>query len=671
MNIDFDKVSEKNQRLETIRRELKNDFFGIDTCIDKVIDSVKTWYLMPEIVTRPVIVCVWGLTGVGKTALIRSLVKKLDFQNHFVEIQMDGISNGTSNNENSIRAILQSSSIQENEQGIVLLDEYQRFRTIDEHGKDVKVERYADVWMLLSDGCFPNDYTHLHRLQERFTNYEYIDDLVAADRAIEELERQDELEDKSNISSTETDGPKKDGRENIWVPTARRYASLSKSKAAIALLVKRKFFLEQSDAKSLKEALRSKESVREIMTWEADKVREIVKKAIESKSNPPINYSKCLIFVSGNLDEAYQMSGDIEDCDTSADIFKEHTSKIGIVEIKSALARRFKPEQIARLGNNHIIYPSLGTDAYMAIIKRACEQYIEEANKICDVKFNVSQEVYKEIYENSVYPTQGTRPVFTSVHKMFGHPISDAILWALSNNINNVEIGLDIANSSIVFRANGQEKRVHVDLEIRARRAAYSGDFNALVAVHEAGHAIIYADLFKMAPVEVAISMASFRGGYNRFKSDNPSKREMLDKIVVGMGGIVAEEIIFGPDLRSTGCASDISKVTEYATSYVRRYAMDGSISRIASEMPNEISSNTNVEDSNSVVEQLLKDRKEQARNILNTHRETLILLSKHLLKVKKMNAADFIEFMKGRIELQPFVDKDINGDYLGILERL
>ncbi|WP_438452428.1 hypothetical protein, partial [Listeria monocytogenes] len=40
-----------------------------------------------------------------------------------------------------------------------LLDEMQRFRTIDDAGNEVKVERYQDVWTLLSDGKFSSDST--------------------------------------------------------------------------------------------------------------------------------------------------------------------------------------------------------------------------------------------------------------------------------------------------------------------------------------------------------------------------------------------------------------------------------------------------------------------------------------------------------------------------------
>lgn len=68
-------LAHKNRQLQQIAAQLKTELFGIDAIIDRVIDSVRAWYLLPELVTRPVIVCLWGLTGTGKTQLVRRLAR--------------------------------------------------------------------------------------------------------------------------------------------------------------------------------------------------------------------------------------------------------------------------------------------------------------------------------------------------------------------------------------------------------------------------------------------------------------------------------------------------------------------------------------------------------------------------------------------------------------------
>ena len=46
------------------------------------------------------------------------------------------------------------------------------------------------------------------------------------------------------------------------------------------------------------------------------------------------------------------------------------------------------------------------------------------------------------------------------------------------------------------------------------------------------------------------------------------------------MAGIVAEESVFGQELRSTGCTSDVQQATSQASRYVRHYAMSMALDR-------------------------------------------------------------------------------------------
>jgi len=91
------------------------------------------------------------------------------------------------------------------------------------------------------------------------------------------------------------------------------------------------------------------------MKWTREKKIDILKAALSNVHTfEGDSYSKMLIFISGNIDEAYEMSGDVSNSDIDADVFHEFSKKINIINIKNALTKRFKPEQIARFGNNHI-----------------------------------------------------------------------------------------------------------------------------------------------------------------------------------------------------------------------------------------------------------------------------------------------------------------------------
>ena len=170
-------LAERSRHLQAVAHSLKTELFGIDDIIDRVIDSLRAWYVLPQLIARPVIVCLWGLTGTGKTQLVRRLAQHLGFYDRFIEVQMDGFSHGSGHRSaGSISAMLAESGIAEGERGILVLDEFQRFRTVDKHGKDAKVERYQDVWALLSDGRLPPSLSVLGEIESSLAWAEYDQD---------------------------------------------------------------------------------------------------------------------------------------------------------------------------------------------------------------------------------------------------------------------------------------------------------------------------------------------------------------------------------------------------------------------------------------------------------------------------------------------------------------
>src|SRR6187402_2562807 len=227
-------MRERSAHLALVAAELKTELFGIDDIIDRVIESVRAWYVLPHIIRRPVIVCLWGLTGTGKTQLTRRLAQKLGFYDRFVEVQMDGFSHGSGYWSSSISGMLGESGIEESAPGILLLDEFQRFRTINDKGDDLKVQRYQDVWALLSDGRLPPMLSFLNDLESALATSEYDFDRDAKER--------EDTEDAGDATP------------------ARR--------------VRRRFLLTPYEAMELRRSLKLKEPLLEVMAWTPDQVRE-------------------------------------------------------------------------------------------------------------------------------------------------------------------------------------------------------------------------------------------------------------------------------------------------------------------------------------------------------------------------------------------------------------
>ena len=581
------RIAERNARLQVIAGELKDELFGIDTVIDRVIGSIRAWFVLPEIIHRPVIVCLWGLTGTGKTQLTRSLAQKLGFYNRFVEVQMDGFSNGVGYGTDSISGMLGESGIEEGAPGILVLDEFQRYRTVDPDGDDAKVHRYVDVWTLLSDGRLPPSLSLLSELEMSLAKAEY---------------------------RVDREGPK--SGEQIY-----DFDAFLEGQGK-ARDDQGRFTLSPYTAGELKKTLKLKEPIIEIMAMTADEIHRRMREFRSEHVSWETDYSKLLVFVCGNLDELYQEAAKrVEDCDTDADIFHAVTQKLSVIDVKRALTQRFKPEQIARLGNNHVIYPSFDRSTFKRLIVATCQRYLDEIQKSSKQRFSVSEELHEEIYLNAVFPSQGTRPLFSSIHAVLSSSLVNFTLWALENGIGpdqELRITVDCARKHLVVQHGNISTQCEVRFELNPLRKRTQPDFRALLAVHEAGHALVYALLFRQAPRQVKINAATFGGGYNIYPAlQAESERNVLDQMCAVLAGRAAELMVFGQGSLSIGSESDLAAATKAAAMYVRRCGLAGRLSRtdVATRSGEDI--NTDVSATNAWIEELLQKQYSRAQEIL------------------------------------------------------
>ncbi len=582
-------LSERTRHLQTVAQSLKAELFGIDDIIDRVIDSLRAWYVLPQLISRPVIVCLWGLTGTGKTQLVRKLAQHLGFYDRFIEVQMDGFSHGSGyRSTGSISAMLAESGIAEGTPGILVLDEFQRFRTVDGSGHDAKVERYQDVWALLSDGRLPPALSMLGEIESSLAQAEYEQD---------------------------RDGP----------------ADKKKDK-------KRKLHLSPWEAREVKRCLKLPDTLLQIMTWKPAEVHARLRAFRDTQQGWDTDYSKLLVFVSGNLDEMYaETAKRVEDCDTDADIFHALTKKLSVIDVKKALAERFRPEQIARLGNNHVIYPSFNRATYVQLILSICDRYVGEIQESSGVRFVLDASVYEQIYANAVFPAQGTRPLFSSIHAILSATLVNAALWALERGANGSEpvwLSLDASVPCIVGQYRKARRTFPVALELNRLKQRSSLDFRALLAVHEAGHGVVYGLLFHRAPQEIKINVASFEGGYNSYEQRKTWSRENLrDRICVSLAGRAAEQLVFGDQACTSGASQDFRQATAHAAQYVRHFAFGSRLSRTDVSHDAEDNLNTDVEATNPEIEALLAQEQARALALLEAHTPALMAVVDALMR--------------------------------------
>ena len=642
------RMAQRQLLLAEAAATLKAELFGLEELVDRTIDAVRAWFLLPELIERPVIVCLWGLTGTGKTQLVRRLTQLLGFYDRFVEVQMDGFSNGASQARDSIAAMLGQSAIADGEPGVLLLDEFQRFRTINRKGEDVAVKRYQDVWALLSDGRLSPALGTLDRIEMELAYRQY-------EQAESRTEFANELLDLDDDAARQ----------------AARDKAIKRQRSP--------YNLTAWDARDIQQTLKLSDAVSDIMRWTPEQVCE---RLAAFRANPTAwgcDHSKLLILVTGNLDEMYEgVATRVQDCDTDADVFHRFTQRLSSIDVKEALAKRFRPEQVARLGNQHLVFPSLTRQAYERLIAHACESQLVGVRERLGLDVQLTPALLATLYQNAVFPVQGTRPVFSTVHAVLGPSLAKAAVWALeqlntapTRMAGHQQLLLDVdatakhlvvrlrdaaddagvcgqtasfkSGEQVIPQSDLANLRIPLHLEIDQLRQRAQADFRALLAVHEAGHGLVYALLNHCSPTEVRINVASFEGGYASYTPRVAWSRRMVrDELCTTLAGRVAEHWVFGADACSTGAEEDLTKATRHAARYHRHWAMGDTLSRVDVTHDTEQHVNTDVEGSNAAIEAMLQQEFARALALLQAAREPFERLVQALLAHGFVDAAQF-----------------------------
>jgi Peptidase family M41 len=591
MEVDFQQIEARKQILETTRIELKTHFVGIDETIDDLLNYIQIWYLMPEILSRPIIVNLWGMTGVGKTDLVRRLVKCLNFQDRFVEIELSHTEG--SSWDSSVGSALNRNGISDGKPAMVLFDEIQRFNTINTDGSPVQSSKFTDFWELLSDG----------KLSKRVK-----DDL--------DYYIQDYLYQQKNIKKRKERG-EEDVDEN---PTMGFY-----------------------EAQNLKSMLQLEGDISEIADMSQIQMIEQIRQAKQKKKvYEPIDHSKTLLIISGNLDEAFAMATQIAESDVDADIFHAFTKKITMVDIKNALSKSFRPEQVARFGNIHLIYASLKKCDFEQLIAHEIDRIIATTKTKFDVTIKVDRSIHELVYRNGVFPVQGVRPVFSSLIDILETNLSKFLFTTLLRSEKQIDIAYNFHTSHITAQIGSQLEQIPFVGRIDKIRESNLEATIANISVHESGHAVAYMVLFGLAPLQLKSKLASsYAGGFTFPHQIYETKENLLKQIKIYLAGGIAEEMIFGDKLASVGRIHDREQATKIAIDYIRRYGFD-----------DEFQANYTLEYGHSMemkatdldIEKMVGRMVSETRELLSAHRSLLQEISWKLAATGTLAAIEVAE---------------------------
>lgn len=185
-----------------------------------------------------------------------------------------------------------------------------------------------------------------------------------------------------------------------------------------------------------------------------------------------------------------------------------------------------------------------------------------------------------------------------------------------------------------------------------------------LVAYHEAGHAIVGAlvpDYDQVQKISIiprsngAGGLTFFAPQESRLESGMYSKQYLESQLAVALGGRLAEELIYGEDMVTTGASNDIQQVANIAKRMVKEWGMSDKVGRVAVAEPQSAPfmgmgmlrrSTTWGEDINKEiggeVERLVNNSYLLAKKILEDNSELLEELKEMLMDTEVVSAEEF-----------------------------
>ncbi|KAH7554581.1 hypothetical protein ACOSP7_027987 [Xanthoceras sorbifolium] len=212
------------------------------------------------------------------------------------------------------------------------------------------------------------------------------------------------------------------------------------------------------------------------------------------------------------------------------------------------------------------------------------------------------------------------------------------------------------------------------------------GKSKILVAYHEIGHAVSASLTPGHDPVQkvTLIPRGQARGLTWFIPGEDPtlvSKQQLFARIVGGLGGRAAEEVIFGESEITTGAAGDLQQITQIARQMVTRFGMSEIGPRTLTDPTLQSSdvvlrmlarnnmSEKLAQDIDSSVRNIIESAYEIAKNHIRNNREAIDKLVEVLLEKETLSGDEFrailSEFtdipMEKKIETTPELRKYMN----------
>jgi cell division protease FtsH len=593
-------ITQTHETLDVIEKQLKIEFVGIDEQIEQLINGIKPWLFFRQSLHKPVVINLVGMTGTGKTALIERLLDLMNLKFHAHRI------NGSElNSDNPLNALLFEHS-RSNDHPIVIFDEFQHYRAKNENGFELE-DYNSTLWDFIDTGILKEkrnfgenafnpivsavtilDALLYFGIEKRFKNLTFKINKDQYKRIEDLCEYSDESVDDNRTKFVIINEKVKEVGLSESLKTMLVTCCIPKDD--FTFVFSNDFLTKIGKTLELYDIYLEKDYIKELEKMSFNEFFEvlsvILNDLINSERKPTLDLSKSLIFVIANVDECFEISSN-QNPDISSDEFYKITKKISLVDVKEALLKRFRPEHLARLGNTFIIYPSIRSNSYRKIISNLLNDYSKHIKKTYNIILEYDKSINSMLYKETVFPTQGVRPLQNGVCDIIKSNFANTLLYKDMNNIQCDKILYSYNNKcirvSFYYENNIVGTTKHkITLRVDNLRENKKNEYQALVAVHETGHALVNIVLKEELPISIySVTADTSSGGFtwNPINDDKiTNEKNLREDVMVCLGGLAAENVVFGEGLISNGASSDLRNANAYLFNAYRNWGMGKSL---------------------------------------------------------------------------------------------
>jgi cell division protease FtsH len=245
----------------------------------------------------------------------------------------------------------------------------------------------------------------------------------------------------------------------------------------------------------------------------------------------------------------------------------------------------------------------------------------------------------------------------------------------LANLVNEAALLAARLGKRVVAMSEFEHAKDKVMMGAERRSLVMSDDEKEMTAYHESGHAICSLLEPECDPIHKAtiiprgraLGMVMSLPEGDRYSM---SRAKCIARLVMGMGGRVAEELIFGPDKVSNGASGDIKMATNLARAMVTEWGMSDKLGMIAYGdnsqevfLGHSVTQNKNVSEAtareiDAEVKDIIDAAYARSRHLLTENIDKLHLLAKALLEHESLSGDEIRQVMDGEKVVKRVVDE-------------